>query len=341
VLNLNFFLKHCFKCFSSILTAGFFVLFVLENSFAENSQNKKTATQKHSVAKSHATYKLSQPSEKKSSIEKKTEIKKEAKKENTAEVKVEEKKPVTAPAKISTHKNSIPVTRKLWQGITAQDLEILKKISLSLEHQNYSEALQYAAQIKGDQVEDSQAIADRTVFTEAVKEIVLWNKFSGKIDVSKTSFSDISRFALDNPFYPNIDELRRNVEKVAIANNIPYQSSEQYFNSNPATNTESQLFLIESKINFLQRAKISENEKDKERKAIRDSIVNIWVKTNFSDDEEGIFLKKYRNQLGEIDHINRIEKLLWDGKIVEAKRIFNLVNDDYQKLFLAIIEMQN
>lgn len=331
MLNSNFSSKYCFKCFYSILTISFFVIFVLENSLAENLQSKKT--NKHSTAKSHATYKLSKPSEKKSSAEKKVEIKKE--------ISSEEKKPVVAPAKTSPHKNSIPITRKLWQGITTQDLEILKKISLSLDHQNYSEALQYAAQINGDQVETSPAIADRTVFVEAVKEIVLWNKFSRKIDASKTSFSDISRFALDNPFYPNIDELRRNVEKVAIANNISYQSSEQYFNANPAISTESQLFLIESKINFLQRAKISEDKKDEERKEIRDSIVNLWLKTNFSAEEEAVFLQKYRNQLGEIDHIHRIERLLWDGKTVEARRIFTFVNDDYQKLFLAIIEMQN
>ena len=40
----------------------------------------------------------------------------------------------------------------------------------------------------------------------------------------------------------------RNAEKVAVANKIPYQSTEQYFKSNPAGTTESKLYVVESKI---------------------------------------------------------------------------------------------
>lgn len=228
-------------------------------------------------------------------------------------------------------KDSRPISQRLWTTITAADLEVLTKIDGALQRNNYSEALNYAAAMK----------KGKSDFYAATVDIILWDKFSGKIDPKNTSFSDISRFTTDNLFYPNINEMRRNVERVAIANNIPYQSSEQYFNSNPAGTPESKIYLLQSKINFLEREKGNEAVKDGMRKEIQELVSSIWVKENFVGDEESKFLTKYQTQLSEIDHINRVDRLLWDGKIAEASRIMNLVSDDYRKLFSAVIELQN
>jgi len=238
------------------------------------------------------------------------------------------------------------VSQKLWQGITAEDLENIKQITLSIKSKDYVEALQYAQKLQKPESqlvaqEQSQIIKIRPNFSEAATDIILWNKYSGKIDPKNISFSDISRFAVDNVFYPNISELRRNVERVAIASNISYQSSEQYFNSNPAGTTESKIYLLQSKINFLTRSKLTESEKEKARLEIHALISLIWVKENFTAEDEKIFLGKYQGQLSQIDHVNRIDRLLWDGKIADATRIMNFVDEDYQKLFSAVIELQN
>ena len=243
-------------------------------------------------------------------------------------------------------KDTRPVSQKLWQGITTEDLQNIKQITLSINHNDYAEALQYAQKLKKAEAqvavqEQSQIIKIRPDFSEAATDIILWNKYSGKIDPKNISFSDISRFAVDNVFYPNISELHRNVEKVAIASNIPYQSSEQYFNSNPAGTTESKIYLLQSKINFLTRAKFTESEKEKARREIHTLISLIWVKENFTAEDEKIFLGKYQGQLSQIDHVNRINRLLWDGKIGDATRIMNFVDEDYQKLFSSVIELQN
>ena len=239
-----------------------------------------------------------------------------------------------------------PVSQKLWQGITVEDLENIKQITVLINQKNYAEALQYAQKLKKAEAqlvvqEQSQIIKTRPDFSEAATDIILWNKYSGKIDPKNISFSDISRFAVDNVFYPNISELRHNVERVAIASNIPYQSSEQYFNSNPAGTTESKIYLLQSKINFLTRSKLTESEKEKARREIHTLISLIWVKENFTTEDEKIFLGKYQGQLSQIDHVNRIDRLLWDGKNGDATRIMNFVDEDYQKLFSSVIELQN
>ncbi|OFX09145.1 MAG: hypothetical protein A3H30_07050 [Alphaproteobacteria bacterium RIFCSPLOWO2_02_FULL_40_19] len=227
-----------------------------------------------------------------------------------------------------------PISQKLWHGFTASDLEALKKISLAIRDKNYDEALSYANQIQ------SQS-SGKTSVRNAVTDIILWNKFSSIANPKTISFSDISRFAIDNPFYPNISEIRRNVERVAIENDVPYIQSEYYFSHNPVQMAETKLRVVEGKIENLSHTQIAENEKELQRRQIQNSIATIWVKENFSAEEEKIFFAKYFGQLSEINHANRIDRLLWDGRNDDAKRIMNLVNEDYQSLFNAIIELQN
>ena len=239
-----------------------------------------------------------------------------------------------------------PMSQKLWQQVAPEDLEILKKVSVAMDAQNYDEALKYAAELKKSEgnpevKNQTQILKKKPDFSQAVTNIILWNKFSGKINAKNISFSDISRFALDNQFYPNINEMKRNVERVAIVSNIPYQTSEKYFTSIAAGTLDSKIYLVQSKINFLARSKASEADKVKMRKEIQSLISTIWIKENFSPEEEKDFLEKYQTQLTEIDHINRIDRLLWDGKVIESKRIMNFVNDDYKALFGAVIEISN
>ncbi len=233
---------------------------------------------------------------------------------------------------------SASMSAKLWKKIDQHDLQIIKKISADLKNKNYEEALKQAKLLQDEVSAEGQV---KLGFSESLKDIILWNKYSNKIDAHGISFNDISRFVNDNKFYPNYKEMQRNAEKVAIANDIPYQASEQYFKTNPANTTESKIYLLKAKIDFLSRKNLTEQERVKANQDLRALISEIWIKENFSLVEEENFLAKYQQQLNEIDHIARIDRLLWDGKITEANRIMNLLtNDDYKKLFTAIIEIE-
>ena len=237
-----------------------------------------------------------------------------------------------------------PISQKLWGVIAPDDLEALKKTNSSLEKNNYDDAIKNSAALRyvpNAQTDALAPVKNKSALYDAVYDVILWNKYTKKFDEKDVYFNDISRFVNDNTFYPNLSTLRRNVEKVVLINNINYQASEQYFKSNPAGTTESKIYLLQSKINFLTRFKGSESEIMLLRNDIKNLAAVIWVKENFSALEERSFLDKYQSQLNESDHINRLDRLLWDSKNEDAKRIINLVNDDYQKLFLAIIDLQN
>ncbi len=249
-----------------------------------------------------------------------------------------------------------PITPKLWKVFSAEELQDIEKIATALKKEDYNEALKYAREIhkresaavaNGSEANNGAALNKKSDFAEALVNIILWQKYSNHHIASGASsaskevlFNDISRFVNDNPFYPNISDLRRSVEQVAVTDHIPYRLSEQYFKSNPALTLDSKLYLLRAKADFLLRFKGPEEQRQKIANEIQKSIAEIWIKENFIAANEQNFLTQYGNQLTESDHIERLNRLLWDGKVADAKRIINFVNEDYRRLFGAIIEIK-
>lgn len=241
-------------------------------------------------------------------------------------------KPLINPPK-SQLKNDF-ISDNLWKKFSLADIEILQNINKSIAEKNYDEAIRLAKILKLSNADKKNTLAD------AVHDLILWNKYSSKNISNKTSFSDISTFVMDNPYFPNIIDLRKNVEKIAIANNISYNLSEIYFNSNPASTPESKLFVIESKISKITNDKIDDETKESSNKSIQSEIANIWINENFSLEQEKQFLDKYRNILTQNDFSHRIERLLWEGKKDEANRIINYIDNDHKILFENIAKIE-
>ena len=222
-------------------------------------------------------------------------------------------------------------TDKLWQKFSKSQIETIKKINESLQQKDFDIALKYANSLHNKDKPNS--------LSSAIVDIVLWNKYSGDISNKNIAFSDISGFVLDNPYLPNINQLKRNVERVAIANNVPYDISKYYFAINPPGSADSKIFAIESEIDAIIRSQIDEKQKIEQRNNIQGQIAKVWIKENFSAVEEEKFLAKYKMVLNESDHIERIERLLWDGNTNDAMRIFNFINSEHKNLFESIIKI--
>lgn len=227
------------------------------------------------------------------------------------------------------------ITNELWGEIKKSDISNFENIVLEANKGTFSEALKKANNLER-----------KTALFDALIDVILWKKYSQQgLDTKAASFSDISRFINDNQFFPNITDLRKNAEKVAIDNKVNYRYSEQYFKNYPATTIESKLYLLESRINYLNNLKDGYVDNNPNFKVetllleIKDLIVDIWLNGNFSAKTEDEFLRLHGIKLSESDHVNRIIRLLWEDKKDDAKRIFDLVSPDYQKLFSAIITM--
>jgi soluble lytic murein transglycosylase len=224
-------------------------------------------------------------------------------------------------------------TDQLWQKFSKSQVEMVKKINEALQNKNFDTALQLALQLQ------KQNKNPETSLASAVLDIVLWNKYSGNIENRNITFTDISGFVLDNPYLPNINQLKRNVETLAISNNIDYEISKYYFAINPPGTADSKIFAVESEIDSIIRSQLTEQQKTEQKFNIQNRIAQIWIKEDFSLPQEEVFLTKYKNILHESDYIERIERLLWDNKIQDATRIFKFINIDHQNLFNGILKI--
>lgn len=224
-------------------------------------------------------------------------------------------------------------TDQLWQKFSKSQVEVVKKINEALQTKNFDTALQLAVQLQ------KQTKNPQTSLASAVLDIVLWNKYSGNVANRNISFTDISGFVLDNPYLPNINQLKRNVEAVAISSNVDYEISKYYFAINPPGASDAKIFAVESEIDSIIRSQLTEQQKTEQKFNIQNRIAQIWIKEDFSLSQEESFLAKYKNVLHESDYIERIERLLWDNKIQDATRIFKFINQDHQNLFNGILKI--
>ncbi|MFT5703165.1 MAG: soluble lytic murein transglycosylase [Rickettsiales bacterium] len=220
-------------------------------------------------------------------------------------------------------------SQRIWGGLSKKDVQNLKEFSKALDKNNHKQALAVAKKMGNSN------------FSDTAIRIALWNKYS-QVDnegfnIESVSFNDISRFVNDNQFFPNFSELRKNAEKIAIANNIPYNFSKKYFKNFPASNPESKLYLLKSEIDYANSYNL--DSKEDAKKDIQDLTYNLWVNDDFSEEQEDKFLSTYNNKLTEEKHIARITRLIWDKKTKDAQRILYLIGEDQQKLFSSIIKI--
>jgi soluble lytic murein transglycosylase len=304
-------------------------------SFAKNTDKNSSNNQSAKKSDNSSTNSKSQnkkESKKKSQKKDQTNNNEKSKKQNSI--------------KSNFNSKNINIAKKLWSNIDQEQFSILSKIYQLAENKQFSEAYNFAKLYQriissNHNYDENDVIKSKPDFSQEIMNIILWKKFSSNdLNYKNTSFSDISRFTADNSFYPNLSELRRNTEKVAIANNEPYQTSEQYFKLNPTASTESKIFLLNSKIKYLRQIS-EENEKIELTNQIKHLISDIWINADFNIKEENLFFEKYSKQLSQEDHIKKTDRLFWQEKFEEGKRMFSKIDSDYRSLYEAVIESSN
>lgn len=77
----------------------------------------------------------------------------------------------------------------------------------------------------------------------------------------------------------------------------------------------------------------------REAEAVR-LLRQSWVEDNYSSSEESYFLDNYGSILRSADHAARLERLLWDERIDEARRMLGRVGSRERELALARLKLQ-
>lgn len=126
------------------------------------------------------------------------------------------------------------------------------------------------------------------------------------------SFSDITTFATANPDWPGQTTLRERAEE-AIASATD-QDVEKWFEQIPPV----------SPFGKLRQADIWRAHGAADRALAQ--IRQTWIDGEFNAFEEKLVLQRYGGDLRPADHIKRLDRLLWDERFDDAKRLLTRVS---------------
>jgi soluble lytic murein transglycosylase len=141
------------------------------------------------------------------------------------------------------------------------------------------------------------------------------------------SFADITRFISENPDWPDQMVLRRRAEE-AIDDTVANKTILSWFDGREPITTEGRV--------HLGAALLNAGEFERARAVIKDA----WVHGRFSISSEQEFYTTYRNQLTANDHVERLDRLLWQGRLSEARRMLGKVDAKYRMLAEARLRLR-
>ena len=211
------------------------------------------------------------------------------------------------------------ISKKLWNiEFNNKEKKAIKNIFQAIEDKKYQKALKLSSKF------------NKPILHNAFKAIIYRNRIS-ELDLEK-----INSISKKYPFF-NQNIINDKKEKYIINNNLTYEEIKEnhptYFNSNDKNFL---IYLMNRKKEFYQNNNYNKNFIESD---IKNRIQNIWLNHDFSDQERINFLAKYKDSLEINDHVAKIKKLFWQNKISEAKKLFDLLSDGEEKLFLGIIKI--
>ncbi|HEX9462546.1 MAG TPA: lytic transglycosylase domain-containing protein [Alphaproteobacteria bacterium] len=143
---------------------------------------------------------------------------------------------------------------------------------------------------------------------------------------SGAAFEDIAAFIDANPTWPAQDVLTRRAEEALVDRTDDSVVMAWFALRGPTT--------VDGALRYAE-ALFHAGDKDKAIKLIH----GTWAGGAFGPTQEATFLKRYRSYLSSEDHARRLDRLLWDGRIEEARRMLPRVDADHRALGDARIKL--
>jgi soluble lytic murein transglycosylase len=154
-------------------------------------------------------------------------------------------------------------------------------------------------------------------------DLVLWLSYQKGYEGE--GFEEIKAFTIKNSSWPRQKVLINRAE-FALQDGVDPKKVLKYFDDREPVTGHAMRILAEAKIAL-----------GHDQREINDLLRQAWKQGDFHYDEEKKFIKDHFKRLRHEDHLNRIDRLLWEHKITDAKRIIRYVHSKYKTLFTARI----
>lgn len=138
---------------------------------------------------------------------------------------------------------------------------------------------------------------------------------------SGATFDEITRFIKQNPDWPDQNVLEKRAEVALMAGNPTDEMLKEWFSTHPPITDQGKIKMA------------------KDQEALHIMIRNAWVNDNYDKNTEEKILAKYHSILRPVDHIRRVDRLIWEGNYDEAKRLLKYIPKDYQRVFQARVAL--
>ena len=158
-----------------------------------------------------------------------------------------------------------------------------------------------------------------------LKKALLWYQI--KSPNSGVEFDQITEFLIANPDWPQRKLLQMRAEEVFPLNKKHLDIINWFEDRIPLT-PNGATSLANSYIRF---GNIT---------AAKELIERIWIFGNFGAKQETQFYKQFRRFMTRKNHIDRLDRLLWEGKYFPVRRMYRRINSDYRALAEARLSLR-
>ena len=158
-----------------------------------------------------------------------------------------------------------------------------------------------------------------------LKKVLFWYQL--KSPNSGAEFEQIANFLVTNSDWPQGSLLQTRAEEV-LPRNKKYSDIINWFQDRIPLTPNGVSRLANS---YIWSGNIS---------SATGLIQRIWVFGNFGAKQEIQFYKQFRRFMTRKNHIDRVDRLLWEGKYYLVRRMYRRINSDYRALAAARLSLR-
>lgn len=140
------------------------------------------------------------------------------------------------------------------------------------------------------------------------------------------SFDELANFIKENPNWPKLNGIIMIAEQKLPIYYKATQIVDWYRLSPPKT--------FNGLLRYVDALKAT-----KQTQQAVDHVRDWWVNRNFSSSERKVFYKRFKNNFRAVDHKNRISRLIWDGKIKDARAMYRFLDKPTKALMMARVSL--
>jgi soluble lytic murein transglycosylase len=158
-----------------------------------------------------------------------------------------------------------------------------------------------------------------------LSDLIAWVRFTTRGEYM--AFDEVTAFIEAHPDWPQMRDLRENAEE-ALNERVPDARILAWFEKHPPITPKGAMYVIEA---LMRKGETARAE---------DLVRGTWVKKNFSAPMEQTFYGRYSRLLRATDHERRMDRLLWDGRSWEARRLLRRIKSGYNAVAVARMRLR-